>query len=630
MSMLAVGDHKMLGSHGSHNRERLRGEETEIMGPSSSIGEMERMRKREEEATSPVSPFKRRKIADDIDHDASQVGATELASAFALASLAGLSPKGSRYHRMDTESRDVGDDDTVTLEMRSPKEDPVPVTPEVRSDSRLNKKVTFSHDTKDIERLEARRYSFPPRSPQLSRMPIGFRRGGVGSRAYLPPPPPVSPHPPMHWQISPQHHRQRLMVPQLGFMPPTPGPPMMSSSLHSTNQWICDFCNVASFQTYEEACHHEESCSVRYNTSPRRSFHAPMWHHPMPPPQAMPIPQHNQMSCVEIPSEPSVRVKPLPSASSREWYQGARSLEVPETDSDWLSDLNCFIRKECVEAFSATEDQISRTSKRGRITVDQVGIRCRFCAHRPVDERPGAAVSFPASVAGIYESVKRWQRVHLEVCEDIPQGVQESLARLSANNVWIPTTRQYWVDSARALGMMDTEDGIRFAIDPSERSTNAMSMSLSSSHFGSNEHSGMVHVVSPGALADGKSIVHPDDYLMVPPYVFFLMSQVEACRFTEADRFVARSKGPVGYPGFQCKHCNGHAGLGKYFPVTAKSLSTNSTSQNIHAHLLKCRKCPPESKRKLIELKDEKSKSPRLEPGWRKVFFDKVWSRLHG
>jgi hypothetical protein len=127
----------------------------------------------------------------------------------------------------------------------------------------------------------------------------------------------------------------------------------------------------------------------------------------------------------------------------------------------------------------------------------------------------------------------------------------------------------------------------------------------------------------------GGHIVHREDIEMIPPYVYYLMRQVEPCLFTESDRFVARSKGPIGYPGFQCRHCNGHAGLGKYFPVSSKSLSTNSTSQNIHAHLLKCRKCPEPVKDQLVQLKIEKSRSPRLEPGWRKVFFDKVWARLH-
>jgi len=153
-------------------------------------------------------------------------------------------------------------------------------------------------------------------------------------------------------------------------------------------------------------------------------------------------------------------------SESRMWYEGTKSLAVPGSDSDWLSGLNCFIREQCVEAFSATEDDVSQTSKRGRISLQQVGIRCCFCSHRSKEEAQMAAVSYPLSVAGIYESVKRWQKVHLELCDDVPRDVKVKLQELSTNNAWIPTTRQYWADSARSLGMVDTEDGIRFSVDP--------------------------------------------------------------------------------------------------------------------------------------------------------------------
>ena len=152
--------------------------------------------------------------------------------------------------------------------------------------------------------------------------------------------------------------------------------------------------------------------------------------------------------------------------SRRNWFQGTKSLAIPESDHDWLSGLNCFIRETCVEAFSATKDDTESISKRGRITLHQVGIRCCFCSHRPTDERQVAAISYPVSVAGIYESVKRIQKVHLTVCEDVPQSVKDKLEQLGSANAWIPTTRQYWADSARSIGMVDTPDGIRFASYP--------------------------------------------------------------------------------------------------------------------------------------------------------------------
>ena len=624
---------------------------------------------REEDATSPVMADyqKKRKIeftydnADDDDdnsnhhhhHDTNDdhghdvVGETELASAFALASLASFSPQSTNHEtsqsRPEAREADESEEDDyygeeeesmASLEARSPKEEPIPITPDARSPIRPhqhhhhnnntnNKRVTFAPNIKNHERLTARRFPIPSSSSPAargSRMPLGFRR--VPTRGPMP----------MPWA------RHRMMVPPPpppGFLPP---PAMMmptssSPSPHSSssNQWICDFCNIASFATYEEACLHEEACSLRCSMLARPPPPPPppsMWHphasHSMPMQPSLRFPPPHEERLRQTPPPP----QPLLSASSRTWYTGTTFLAVPESDAEWLSELNCFIRTTCVEAFSATAEHVSRTSKRGRITLHQVGIRCAFCAHRKPDDKAVASVSFPTSVTGIYESVKRWQRVHLDVCEDIPTEVRERLGGLATSSVWIPTTRQYWADSAKSLGMVDTEDGIRFG----------MNLKTSNEGFDSLKRTKPSAVVSSAAVQagegatfeEGKAIVYSEDLNLVPPYVYFLMSQVESCRFTEADRFVARSKGPVGYPGFQCRHCNGHAGLGKYFPVSSKSLATNSTSQNIHAHLLKCRKCPSDLKRQLVALKDEKSKAPRLEPGWRKVFFDKVWERMHG
>jgi hypothetical protein len=209
--------------------------------------------------------------------------------------------------------------------------------------------------------------------------------------------------------------------------------------------------------------------------------------------------------------------------------------------------------------------------------------------------------------------------------------VRTKLAALANTNVWVPTTRQYWADSAVALSLVDTQEGIRFGKSLTEvvsKSTNSEAI-VNAQDTSFKSLDAVVQTAAKTVPSD-EHVVFVRDREMIPSYVYFLMRQVEPCRFTESDRFVARSKGPVGYPGFQCRHCSGHAGLGKYFPVSSKSLSTNSTSQNIHAHLLKCRKCPEPVKDELIQLKVEKSKSARMEPGWRKVFFDKVWERLHG
>eukprot|EP00934_Nitzschia_sp_Nitz4_P001414 Nitzschia sp. Nitz4//scaffold151_size53849//17389//19320//NITZ4_006718-RA/size53849-processed-gene-0.58-mRNA-1//1//CDS//3329537129//1414//frame0 len=599
------------------------------------------------------------------------VNSSELASAFALASLASLSPT-TNVDKTKTEVSTKAAAGTVGAmqsarsfeETRSPMATQAPITPDQRSPGSPGSK---SSESDDSEPEEHRRVHFAPstksepatptsilktgRGAQSKRkitLPVqhqtnsafvggprmhvgyGANVGGFSPHGQLPYRQPM--HPP-HGHYSPHpHHAQQWyhspvgVPPMAGRMGYVPQRLMQPPLLHPENQWICDYCNVAAFSSYDEACLHEEACKVR-NCKDSSA------------PGAVSQSHSEEMSATPV---------DLPSGSSDAWHTGTMSLAMEESDHEWLSDLNCFIRKHCVEVFSAEDIDVSHSSKRGRIAPRQVGIRCCFCSHLPSKEKAVAAVSFPTSIAGIYESVKRWQRVHLEICESVPQDKRDQLALLSKTNVWVPTTRQYWTDSAKALGLVDTNEGIRFGSPPRQgaMAKDMASVSInrpvvrapaaqSAANLHQTESSGAVgatdtataHSTTPSSL---QYVVFPEDKDMIPPYVYTLMRQVEPCQFTEADRFVARSKGPVGYPGFQCRHCKGHAGLGKYFPVSAKSLSTNSTSQNIHAHLLKCRKCPEQVKDQLVQLKIEKGRSPRLEPGWRKIFFDKVWSRLHG
>ena len=727
-------------------------------GRSSATMSGETVEKRLRDDSSPHTPCnpnnKRRKGEEDAPEmvvsgsQGPKVDPSELASAFALASLASLSPssgeKPSKLLKEETRREQISFagrlvEETVSVsgswETRSPKADLAPVTPEVRAPAGLSsfcssRRVHFAPNTKEhLERGQAESVSPQqihqghqagkqrapltpttplPTNPHLSASP---HRGivtlsprspqALGRGAFVP----RSPHPyrmntlvrspnrQLHHllppYLAPPHHHQlrhASQVPQhqpihcayscgRGHMFPPPTRLMQPPLLHPENQWICDYCNVAAFATYEDACMHEETCKLSCIPRPvireqhavtrmRRQGPRTIVKSSGGPPQVSTVAQ-DEASRSDSSDEEGSAASTAPVLESvllgdQAWYTGSISLSIEDSDHEWLSELNCFVRKYCVEAFSASASDVSKTSKRGRIAIDQVGIRCCFCAHLPLPDKAAAAVSFPTSVAGIYESVKRWQRVHLEVCREVPAEVQTQLSSLANTNVWVPTTRQYWTDSAKALGLVDTCGGIRFGFSPDELRHKSVKTAVTISGDEEKDSGKGIRLSVSAGLDPAKVIesaevteswktsitqdntgkietgagsgyiVLSEDMEMIPPYVYFLMRQVESCRFTEADRFVARSKGPVGYPGFQCRHCNGHAGLGKYFPVSAKSLSTNSTSQNIHAHLLKCRKCPDRVKDYLVQLKIEKSRSPRMEPGWRKVFFDRVWTRLHG
>lgn len=427
-------------------------------------------------------------------------------------------------------------------------------------------------------------------------------------------------------------------------MPAFAHSPRPTAAQHSQiNNWVCDYCNIASFASYQEACSHEEACKLRHSSAAdntiRRNPLSTGTRKEDSLRDAAAVETREQAAATTMTTTKEDK------AAAANWFSGSQALSVESADHEWLSELNCYIRKNCVEAFSASRDDVTKTSKRGRIVLHQVGIRCKFCVCLPLKDRAVAAVSYPTSLAGIYESVKRWQRVHLPACQHVPHAMKAQLSQLQNDTVWVPTTRQYWTDSAKALGMTDSCDGIRFARDPTiappanwtpETKTHAeaagvqMDSSSSSAMDTSSATDDEADHHQPKATPPGGFICFPTDKELIPPYVYFLMRQVEPCNFTEADRFVARSKGPIGFAGFQCRHCQGHAGLGKYFPLTSKALSTNSTSQNIHAHLRKCRKCPDNLKDELVQLKAEKGRSPRMVPGWRKTFFEMVWKRLHG
>ena len=644
---------------------------------------------------------------------------SELVSALALASLALNSPQ-----KTPPQSREESQDNSDERPISNDEERLAAVTPKTPPPIK-RKKVHFSPGVSGTPQREARQ----PSSPALSRrmyprpMMLPQRHPAFQGRLPLRPTHPAWIHRQhqimLQQQQQQRYHEQQaawFSPPHLRMPPPpprvvkplltspmspmmiTPPPqspirrrgnplpipslrqPALTADRKAENTWICDYCNSAAFATYEDACAHEEVCKVRMANKRAKTGGAR---------------QSSLSSSSSSSSSPSsLQCRPVvgkengageSSESSQEqqrlaWSKGVVSLAVESTDKEWLSELNCFVRQHCVEAFSAEFDDVAKTSKRGRIAIDQVGIRCKFCfannnnkddndsnnnnnnnvnhnMNNTITSKGVAAVSYPTSLAGIYESVKRWQRVHLPACSSVPTEIREKLTALQSDTVWVPTTRQYWTDSAKVLGMVDTPEGIRFEREPGMLSTTARP-SLPPPHTVEKEPTSKAssgdtkdakadknnkdqqqeqerqqqqqqQQQQDKALVDGSYVCFPSDCDMVPPYVYFLMRQVELCHFTEADRFVARSKGPVGFAGFQCRHCKGHAGLGKYFPLTCKALSTNSTSQNIHAHVLKCRKCPPELKEELVFLKGEKLRSPRLVPGWRKTFFELVWKRLH-
>ncbi len=110
-----------------------------------------------------------------------------------------------------------------------------------------------------------------------------------------------------------------------------------------SNKWACDFC-THSFTSYKEACCHEKICM--YN----------------------PL----NLSKTTIPHSPCIKKKEKPKTiamaedisspdddDESKYFCGVIPLAVPEADHEWLSEMNCFIRSQCIEVFSADEGKMN-------------------------------------------------------------------------------------------------------------------------------------------------------------------------------------------------------------------------------------------------------------------------------
>jgi hypothetical protein len=136
-------------------------------------------------------------------------------------------------------------------------------------------------------------------------------------------------------------------------------------------------------------------------------------------------------------------------------------------------------------------------------------------------------------------------------------------------------------------------------------------------------------------------LVTEEDRLLITDAIFLALENMEPCRFTENDRVGVYKDRNLGFRGFACKHCDGHAGAGRYFPCSEGSLAQTTTSVTFVNHIRRCRYVPREIRDKL-DLLALQSESPensgpkkirhklldRPLHGGRKVFFHRLWCRV--
>lgn len=105
-----------------------------------------------------------------------------------------------------------------------------------------------------------------------------------------------------------------------------------------------------------------------------------------------------------------------------------------DEDQNWLSEFQCFIRSEVLEVFRATEEDVRVRNNSKHLTTQQVGIRCRFCAHLPPTSRASRSSAFPSSVPQIYQSFTMMLRDHWPACQSIPSPQKEKFQDFKTKN----------------------------------------------------------------------------------------------------------------------------------------------------------------------------------------------------
>eukprot|EP00529_Nitzschia_sp_RCC80_P000765 CAMPEP_0113521184 /NCGR_PEP_ID=MMETSP0014_2-20120614/44501_1 /TAXON_ID=2857 /ORGANISM="Nitzschia sp." /LENGTH=887 /DNA_ID=CAMNT_0000419119 /DNA_START=382 /DNA_END=3045 /DNA_ORIENTATION=+ /assembly_acc=CAM_ASM_000159 len=363
------------------------------------------------------------------------------------------------------------------------------------------------------------------------------------------------------------------------------------------------------------------------------------------------------------------------------------------SDKDWLTPLHCFVRQHCVEIFTATEEDVATPSKGKRkpIHVGQIGIRCPYskggergsvyyptsissiynatmnllqrhfhnCTAVPTDLKKRYE-TLKADDARSGTSKKYWIESALSLgLVDTPTGIrysavsrpplpslEESSKKSGGFNASGTADEDFYNSESNAL----TDLSQRSAASGGDNA-NAMDKSRESDKVGNKkedvatENTPASHqpnipaqTITDGnipeteqSLAQSAPLVTSEDEPYATAFSFHLLSQMQPCVFTEADRLGKRKGLPPGFPGLACRHCFGGYGSGRFFPSSIKTLSDTSKTLNVlHNHMMRCRKCPVEVRETLKQLRTTHDEErAKMKFGSQKAFFARVWDRLH-
>ena len=132
-----------------------------------------------------------------------------------------------------------------------------------------------------------------------------------------------------------------------------------------------------------------------------------------------------------------------------------------------------------MELFEAGKCDVFERKSSKHIELNQVGLRCRFCAHLKHKERLNHSSTFPLKLEGVFNAMLPLMR-HITRCPEMPKSLRlkyDELRKKEGPNNNRKTTnyfggKHYWKASAqKLLGIVETNRGLFFNVRPTITTT---------------------------------------------------------------------------------------------------------------------------------------------------------------
>jgi hypothetical protein len=132
-------------------------------------------------------------------------------------------------------------------------------------------------------------------------------------------------------------------------------------------------------------------------------------------------------------------------------------------DKHQLSEYQIVVRLH-LEIFEAKMEDVKSNiqGRKRRVFLGQAGIRCRHCSNLMLRQRGRGAVYYPVKLSGMYQAAQNMASSHLsDCCTQIPPSIKQRLRDLRHRRETASGGKEYWAKAGRAIGLYETEDGLR-------------------------------------------------------------------------------------------------------------------------------------------------------------------------